>query len=665
MITDIAQSEEHKARYLSFKNYAASAVESVYQGLLSRPVDSSGVASYEKEINTVEDLIKVIVAVKNSDEYISSFGKQNSNLDNSNMSIWGKRSDHINSLYQRYKGRPVLAKELALHISNEEPIWEIHRNFLNSFTPKNKKPRILIFGAYGNGNLGDTYQALAVSAHIKSNWLLKDADIFACSLLINSDYPFPEGQKLASKAILDIDLVNSFDYLVIGGGGLLAHPHDPLSDENWVKRLNVPIILLGVGASIDLLPLHEALLEHAVYVSARDVESIAAIGSLRKDVIPAPDPILSISSMDTLVELDRTSTSSAKKSDVLWILKHPSNDHDKKILASILTNIQNDCDKIHTIVAIEPNLDKVLDDYFKDTQIFYIETLSELLNHIKNTSVIFSMRYHGAIFSLLLKCQTFGSSQSKIKELFSVIGAHNAYIDHADDICRVFDISEIIPNFNHLANFQSQFQKSLSAFSPPYQTAELEKKYDATEFSRRKKVIKQGQTDFARWSDANQLEVTWEFRCEIAAKFITSDSRILDVGCGAMTLERFLPFNCIYKPCDLIARDTRTIVCDLNKEQLPKIELQNSDIVTLLGVIEYLYQPKELFAQIAEAKKSIIVSYCVTDLQPDTEIRRSLGWVNDFSKETFLSMLETAGFSIIETKAIDSFQFLFILKPIL
>ena len=101
------------------------------------------------------------------------------------------------------------------------------------------------------------------------------------------------------------------------------------------------------------------------------------------------------------------------------------------------------------------------------------------------------------------------------------------------------------------------------------------------------------------------------------------------------------------------------------KEQLPKIELQNSDIVTLLGVIEYLYQPKELFAQIAEAKKSIIVSYCVTDLQPDTEIRRSLGWVNDFSKETFLSMLETAGFSIIETKAIDSFQFLFILKPIL
>src|SRR3712207_7606350 len=48
-------------------------------------------------------------------------------------------------------------------------------------------------------------------------------------------------------------------------------------------------------------------------------------------------------------------------------------------------------------------------------------------------------------------------------------------------------------------------------------------------------------------------------------------------GCGMMTLERDLPAPVGYLPCDVVRRDHRTILCDLNREP-PRSEEHTSEL---------------------------------------------------------------------------------------
>jgi hypothetical protein len=64
-------------------------------------------------------------------------------------------------------------------------------------------------------------------------------------------------------------------------------------------------------------------------------------------------------------------------------------------------------------------------------------------------------------------------------------------------------------------------------------------------------------TDRARWSDPNSLEPAWDARAELAARFVSAGTRVLDLGCGRMALQQFLPWGCEYQGCDLVARDER------------------------------------------------------------------------------------------------------------
>jgi hypothetical protein len=78
-----------------------------------------------------------------------------------------------------------------------------------------------------------------------------------------------------------------------------------------------------------------------------------------------------------------------------------------------------------------------------------------------------------------------------------------------------------------------------------------------------------GKTDRARWSNPASFESAWDARAEFAAQFMPAGARVLDLGCGRMSLQRFLPRGCSYRGCDLLARDARTIVCDFNAGQFP------------------------------------------------------------------------------------------------
>lgn len=179
-----------------------------------------------------------------------------------------------------------------------------------------------------------------------------------------------------------------------------------------------------------------------------------------------------------------------------------------------------------------------------------------------------------------------------------------------------------------------------------------------SEVERRKAVISAGQTDVERWADPRQLEDAWEPRAALASDLIQAGSRVLDIGCGAMKLERHLPFGCTYQPCDVVARDARTIVTDLNAQGLPDAAVADADVVAMLGVWEYLYDPGAIFAAFARTAKPIVCSYCPIELSPQHD-RRALGWVNDLSREAFVALAAQHGYRAVHQRRIDNLQFLF------
>lgn len=183
------------------------------------------------------------------------------------------------------------------------------------------------------------------------------------------------------------------------------------------------------------------------------------------------------------------------------------------------------------------------------------------------------------------------------------------------------------------------------------------------ETQRRRQLIDERQTDLARWSNPKQLEPAWEARAVVAADHIAAGLRILDIGCGAMALERRLPIGCVYTPCDVVARDARTIVADLNTQGVPRAAVAAADLVVMLGVWEYLYKPDDAFAAFAAMRKPILCSYCDVGLTPEHDRRRALGWVNDFTLDQFLKLASAQGYRATLTRQIDSVQHLIRFDP--
>lgn len=165
-------------------------------------------------------------------------------------------------------------------------------------------------------------------------------------------------------------------------------------------------------------------------------------------------------------------------------------------------------------------------------------------------------------------------------------------------------------------------------------------------------------TDVERSAHLDQFKPTWEARSISAADLIPAGSRVLDIGCGAMSLEGHLPFGCAYVPCDVVQRDPRTIVVDINEDEVPQRAVSDVDWVVMLGVLERLDKPGEALATLGRLGKPIICSYCTRETTSHLD-RRSFGWVNDFSLEEFIGLARQNGYSVALHKKIDELQYLF------
>jgi len=170
--------------------------------------------------------------------------------------------------------------------------------------------------------------------------------------------------------------------------------------------------------------------------------------------------------------------------------------------------------------------------------------------------------------------------------------------------------------------------------APPTSTADRARETEA--------LIREQGTDTARWAEMQNLATQWDSRAAMAAEWIPAGSRVLDIGAGAMTLGTLLAPGCTYQPADVVARDERCFVVDLNRGEFPP---GTYDVITFLGVLEYVHDAQRTLRLAHAAAPAMVVTYCgQTGLE--VESRRGLGWVNDYDDAAFRALLADAGWSV-------------------
>lgn len=327
-------------------------------------------------------------------------------------------------------------KNLLKYIIKSIKIYKILRDIKSE-----KGAKILLFGAFGNSNMGDAEQANFVKDILRKNQFSKKYQVMATSYLKINSYNF-EGNTLPCFAIENFDILNKFDLIIIGGGGLLGHPHFPLFDESWVNKLvnsRIPYILYAVGFEIDLPKYREVygkLIASAVFVSGRDESTLSIMRTYRNDVSWMPDPILSNVLLNN-VEKNR-------KTNRIDIVIRPVKEDDVNIdfLKALREIYRKSTREEIRIIFLEPDLaeEKLLMVDFPEHLV--CRSMAELITAVQDAKVGISMRFHGVIGMIGAQIPVIGlSSFPKILNLMTTLCVADQYYYDAtrDLIPRIMD----------------------------------------------------------------------------------------------------------------------------------------------------------------------------------------------------------------------------------
>ena len=92
----------------------------------------------------------------------------------------------------------------------------------------------------------------------------------------------------------------------------------------------------------------------------------------------------------------------------------------------------------------------------------------------------------------------------------------------------------------------------------------------------------------------------FEYRTKRMAELMPDDVKtILDLGCGNERLRNVIDSDITYYGLDYVKRSENTIICDVNREHLPKIEV---DLYFMAGFLTYVNDMGLLFSQMTGAK---------------------------------------------------------------
>ena len=117
------------------------------------------------------------------------------------------------------------------------------------------------------------------------------------------------------------------------------------------------------------------------------------------------------------------------------------------------------------------------------------------------------------------------------------------------------------------------------------------------------------------------------------------DMSVADIGCGNQHLRMLLRPQCDYVPMDYVSRSDDTIICDLNSETLPLLQI---DVAFASGVIQYVNNIEKFLAWLCHcsAKKIIIRTKHMYDKATD----KFMGYVSTPSIEDIESIIHNHGF---------------------
>ena len=307
---------------------------------------------------------------------------------------------------------------------------------LLSKVQESNRPRILLFGAYGNGNLGDDIQAASVEALV--NLAVPNASVWATSLF-SERYPGCETRQLPVGAIYSNEILKLFDVLLIGGGGLLAHPHEPLGDAAWCKRLPIPAAFVGIGAEGPFVATAAPLLERAAVIGVRDVASLAAVIPFTPIATLIPDPVL-VSPVPM-----PPNSAVPKRYNTCWIVRNPVDRH--------VEGIRDRATEEDVILGLEPIADSTLLSLFPNIRL--IKGVREFWQFARASRRIVSMRYHGVVLGLKAGVETYSFRVTKGSSLLRLLGLNDRIIRdvNAFQISSVHDqdcVAEQLKEFTEL-----------------------------------------------------------------------------------------------------------------------------------------------------------------------------------------------------------------------
>ena len=161
----------------------------------------------------------------------------------------------------------------------------------------------------------------------------------------------------------------------------------------------------------------------------------------------------------------------------------------------------------------------------------------------------------------------------------------------------------------------------------------------------------------AYWQQAiDSTPHEWEARAVVAAAWLQGAKAVVDLGCGTMVLERYLAPGQVYIPVDLVERDARTLVIDLEEDPLPVVD---ADTCTLLGVIGYLYDPAALLRKVHTAFPRVVLSYATVAMTPK---KRAQDRRNSLSPGEVRRLIAEAGFTVVRETELATSELLFDLR---
>ena len=283
---------------------------------------------------------------------------------------------------------------------------------------------VLLFGAYGNGNLGDRDQAQALVRMLVAGGC-DPGQIGAISWVDVAPYSC-DGRVLGRTAILDYERIADAALLVIGGGGLLGIGHFPLYEERWIDNLvatGTSYVLWAIGAGREHLSdphftaAYRRLLAHAACVTARDAASLAAIRPYRGDVTMALDPIL----QNALTKAP-TCTGRAEGRRVDVILKGPVDADEQLFVDAIEPLFHATSREALGVIFLEPELpeEQAVMARFPGHRV--VTTGAALRAELNGARLGVSMRLHGAGAIVESGIPTVGVCAPKIGRFLALCG---------------------------------------------------------------------------------------------------------------------------------------------------------------------------------------------------------------------------------------------------